>query len=445
MQSRSTMSLGENYKICARMRLLEDAIAVPDALEVWLHDTTLATESLVGELARERKRGHEAVRFTYSVNWLEPSQHKAFDLAPDLQRTPGPHFPAADHDLPGVFSDATPDRWGRTLLDRREIAEARREARAPRRLSEWDYLAGVNDATRLGALRLRDADRDAFVDDRDPAVPPATRLRELEAAALALDSPDAESRQDYAESLRLLLQPGTSLGGARPKASFLDTDGSLWLAKFPAHDDRVDVGAWEMLAHRLADAAGIVVPSAQLMSFGGRYRTFCVQRFDRAAGTRRHYASGMTLLRRKPGDQSSYLELAQALQDNGDPLGIPDDLAELFRRVVFNVLIGNRDDHLRNHGVLRGARGWRLAPAFDVNPNPDKMEHALALDEADPRPVVAHVAATHDFYRLSAADAARIEGEVREVVSGWRAVATTLDIAPAEQALIARIIDPARS
>ena len=204
------------------------------------------------------------------------------------------------------------------------------------------------------------------------------------------------------------------------------------------------MGAWELLAHKLALAAGIVVPPAQLLRFGGRYRTFCVQRFDRAGGARRHYASGMTLLRRKPGDAASYLELSQALQDHGDPSGIAEDLAELYRRIVFSVLIGNRDDHLRNHGFLRATAGWRLAPAFDVNPNPDKAEHALALDEADARPVVAHVAATHPFYRLRTTDAERIEREVREAVSGWRTVARKLEIPEVEQAQLARVIDSTR-
>lgn len=417
---------------------------MPDALEVWLQDATLTAETPVGALARERKRGHEAVRFTYADSWLAPGRHEAFALTPDLLLTPGPHFPGAGHELPFVFGDMTPDRWGRTLLDRREIAEAPREGRAPRRLSEWDHLAGVNDATRLGAIRLRDSERGEFIDAREPAVPPVAHLRELEAAAIALDDPDAEVRKDYTDSLRVILNPGTSLGGARPKASYQDTDGSLWLAKFPAHDDRHDVSAWEMLANRLAQTAGIVVPAAKLHCFGGRYRTFCVQRFDRAGASRRHYASGMALLRGKPGDAASYLELAQALQDHGDPGGIDEDLAQLYRRIVFSVVVGNRDDHLRNHGFLRTPGGWRLAPAFDINPNPDKADHALALDEADPRPVVAHVTATHRFYRLTKADAERVEREVRGVVAEWRAIARELEIPAAEQAQLARVIDSTR-
>jgi serine/threonine-protein kinase HipA len=317
-------------------------------------------------------------------------------------------------------------------MERREAGAARREGRGPRRLTEWDFLVGVHDAARMGALRLSDPSSSRWVDDRKPGIPPAARLRELEAAARAIDAGEATGRAEESEWLRLLVVPGSSLGGARPKASFTDEDGSLWLAKFPAADDRRDVGAWELVAHDLARAAGIDVAEARIERFAGRHHTYCVKRFDRIGARRRSYVSGMTLLQRDDGDRASYLELAEALQLQGDADHVDADLRQLYRRVAFSVLIGNRDDHLRNHGFLRGRTGWRLAPAFDVNPSPDKPEHALAIDELDPRPDLATLRATARFYRLDESAAADVEAEVREATASWRAVAKALGL-PADE------------
>ena len=181
----------------------------------------------------------------------------------------------------------------------------------------------------------------------------------------------------------MLVAPGASLGGARPKANFADSDGSLWIGKFPARDDDRDVAAWEFVAHTLAGQAGVEVPPARLVRLNNAFHTFCVQRFDRVGNVRRFYASAMTLLRKEHSEGTSYLELAQFLRDAGDAQHVSTDLAQLFRRVAFNVAIGNRDDHLRNHGFLLGQTGWRLAPAFDVNPNVDKADHVLNIDDTD--------------------------------------------------------------
>ncbi len=413
-----------------------------DELEVWLDDATLVAQARrVGVLMRSAARGGETIRFRYENEWLE-DRSTSFELDPELPLTGGEFFPRAGAQLQGVLRDSAPDRWGRVLMERREADEARREVRKPRRLTEWDFLAGVNDVARMGALRLRDAKSKRWIDHRAPGVPPSARLRELEAAARAVEEPGAEERAEYAEWLRLLVVPGSSLGGARPKASFLEEDGSLWLAKFPASDDRYDLGAWEFLAHELARRAGVDVPPSRFERFASKHRTFCVRRFDRVGASRRMYASAMTLLQRNDGDTASYLEIAEALQLQGDAEHIDEDLRQLYRRVAFSILVANRDDHLRNHGFLRGATGWRLAPAFDLNPSPDKSAHALAIDESDPRPSLETLRSTARFYRLSDAQAAKIESDVRAAVGTWRSLADSLALSTADRDLLASVLEP---
>jgi len=301
---------------------------------------------------------------------------------------------------------------------------------------------GVSDATRIGALRLRSTDgKRRFLDEHSLGAPPMTRLRELETIALSLDDPQKQERAEYDAWLRQLLAPGSSLGGARPKATFTAKDDTLWIAKFPGRADRRDVGAWEFLAHQLAERAQIRVPRAAQLRLGSNYHTFAVQRFDRVGKRRRLYASAMTLLARSDGDAGSYLDIAQALQDYGDPATLRLDLEQLYRRVLFNAMIGNRDDHLRKHGFVRGDRGWSLAPAFDVNPNPDRDEHVLTLDQLSGAPNIATIRATKGLYRLGSSAAARIEKEVRAALAGWPEVAQQLGISRREIEQLATIID----
>lgn len=412
-------------------------------LDVVLDDATLGPPVTVGSLQREHGGSSEVINFVYDADYL--AQRRSVSIDPELPLLPGRSYPARGRPLFGIFRDTAPDRWGRMLMERREVIEAQEAGRRTHRLSEWDFLTGVGDLARMGALRLRDGTPPhAYVDDRERSAPPAARLRELEAVARALSRDDAEDRPEYAQWLAQLIAPGSSLGGARPKASFSAEDGTLWLAKFPAHDDRRDVGAWEYLAWRLARDAGIVVPEARLLRFGRGHRTFAVQRFDRANGSRRLYASAMTLLMCNDGDAGSYLDLAQAIQLHGDPASIAADLAQLYRRAVFAILVGNRDDHLRNHGFLRNARGWQLAPAFDVNPNPDKREHTLAIDAANPTPSVRHLHATHHYYRLDAHEATAIEQSVREAISHWRTLANELKLGRVAQGQLGTVIDETR-
>ncbi len=235
----------------------------------------------------------------------------------------------------------------------------------------------------------------------------------------------------------VLVAPGASLGGARPKANFTEADGSLWIAKFPARDDDRDVGAWEHVVHGLAIKAGVDVPPARLVRLNNEFRTFCVQRFDRVKGVRRFYASAMTLLRKEQSEGTSYLELAQFLRSQGDGAQVEADLVQMFRRVTFNVAVGNRDDHLRNHGFVLGEAGWRLAPAFDVNPNIDQAEHVLNIDDADSHPSMATVLSTAQFYGLSPGRAEQVVQEVATAVDGWRNAASKAGIAAADVELTA--------
>jgi serine/threonine-protein kinase HipA len=240
----------------------------------------------------------------------------------------------------------------------------------------------------------------------------------------------------------VLVAPGASLGGARPKANFTEADGSLWIGKFPARNDDRDAGAWEFVTHTLAKQAGIEVPAAKLIRLNSDFHTFCVQRFDRGNGQRKFYASAMTLLRKEQSEGSSYLELAHFLRAQGDGISTAADLAQLFRRVAFNVAVGNRDDHLRNHGFVLASTGWRLAPAFDVNPNIDKSEHVLNIDDTDNRPSLNTVLSTAEFYGLTSVQAKQTIDEVLEVTSNWRETARKVGIPKADIELTASAFTP---
>ena len=391
------------------------------ALEVWL-DCDLGPECQVGTLAHDRGQ----VRFHYDRNWLKDA--RAFALDPDLSLDDHPFFPKPELGNFGIFLDSSPDRWGQTLMKRREALQAKDEKRTPRTLYAWDFLIGVQDYTRQGALRFRLAGTDEFLGNEKRAAPPITTLRELEAVAYQLSSRRIHDLDALRKWLAVLVAPGASLGGARPKANFTEADGTLWIGKFPARDDDRDVGAWEYVVHGLATKAGIDVPPARLIRLNNDFHTFCVQRFDRMKGARRFYASAMTLLRKEHSEGSSYIELAQFLRSSGDGAHVGADLSQLFRRVAFNVAVGNRDDHLRNHGFVLGANGWRLAPAFDVNPNIDKAEHVLNINDADSNPSLQTVLTTARFYGLTADQAKHIVEEVLDAVNGWRAVAKSAGI-----------------
>lgn len=373
----------------------------------------------LGLLRVTRVRGKETYGFAVDGDWLR-SGKEVLMLDPELRWAAGEQFSGEGF---GVFLDSAPDRWGRRLISRREARLAREEGRAPRRLSVADYLLAVSDRTRMGALRFRDMETGAFLgpDATDP-VPPLRELRALEAAARRFEHEDGE---EMGADLRLLLAPGSSLGGARPKANTLDPEGNLWIAKFPSPRDEMDVGAWEGVAHELALRAGLRVPEARVERFSRAGHTFLARRFDRAEGRRVHFASAMTLLGCRDGDGADsgigYLDLAELVCRVGAE--VEADLRELWRRMAFSVSVGNTDDHLRNHGFLLGRKGWRLSPVYDVNPQPWAEGLSLNITETDNAldfDLLREVAA--DF-RLTAKDAATMLEAMRGVVSGWRALA----------------------
>lgn len=401
-----------------------------NVLEVWL-DCDLGPPCQVGILAHDRGQ----IRFHYERTWL--GDPRAFAIDPDLTLDDAPFFPKPELGNFGIFLDSSPDRWGQTLMKRREALLAKDEKRAPRTLYAWDFLVGVQDFTRQGALRFRLAGTTEFLGHEKMAAPPITTLSELEAVAYQLSGRHIDDLDALRKWLTVLVAPGASLGGARPKANFTEADGSLWIGKFPARDDDRDIGAWEHVVHGLAGIAGVDVPPARSVRLNNTFHTFCVERFDRARGARRFYASAMTLLRKEHSEGTSYLEMAQFLRAHGDGAHVAEDLAQLFRRVAFNVAVGNRDDHLRNHGFVLAATGWRLAPAFDVNPNIDKGEHVLNLDDVDNRPSLKTVLSTAEFYGTAPARAKEIVEEVACAVDGWQDAAKQAGISRGDIALTA--------
>ena len=392
-------------------------------LEVWIDVGFIDKEPVkVGYLKHDRGN----VRFNYDDAWLSNPQR--FDIDPDLSLDNSVFHPNPAQGNFGSFLDSSPDRWGQTLMKRREAMEAKDEGRQARSLYAWDYLIGVQDQTRQGALRFKYPGADGFLASHQLSAPPVTQLAELENIARQLSDKNIDDLDSLRKWLRVLVAPGASLGGARPKANFTQEDGSLWIAKFPAKDDDRDIGAWEMLAHQLAIRANIQMPPAKLLKLGNDYRTFAVKRFDRVDGQRIHYASAMTMLKQESSDDVSYLDIAQFIMTRGATGSIKDDLAQLFRRVVFNVAISNRDDHLRNHGFILLPGGWRLSPAFDLNPNIDKAEHALNVDMGDNRANLDSVIATALYYELTPDQATKVVGEVLGVTREWEGVAKNLAI-----------------
>lgn len=400
-------------------------------------DTSEAGPRQVGWLRRAGSGQRADVSFEYAQEWIDSAE--SFTLDPALNLIAGEQRRRTGG-LYGIFDDAAPDRWGRRLLERRELHRARADRRAARALDEWDFLTGVSDAARMGAVRLARAPGGPFIDDEPLAVPPKTSLRTLESIAASLERGDRASDDEVRRWLEQLLAPGASLGGTRPKATFENDDGDMWIAKFASPNDRRDMGAWEYVQTRLAERAGITVPETELLSLGQDHRTFAARRFDRAGPHRVHFASGMTLLdQHDHPDGVGYLDLASAVERYGPPTrtAIDSDLEQLFRRAVFAALAGHRDDHLRNHGFLHDGRGWRLSPAFDLNPIPDKHEHELNFDGRSTLPDIDVILATAALYRLSEVVARRIVAEVRTAVATWRETARDAGLNRDEQDLMA--------
>jgi serine/threonine-protein kinase HipA len=409
-----------------------------DTVQVCLDLERFEHPALMGLLHCQSSGTGEVFSFEYERAWLKGPEAFAFD--PDLALSTGHQYPAPSRANFGIFLDSSPDRWGRVLMQRRENMHARKEKRKPRALSEWDFLLGVHDETRLGALRFRVSEGGSFIDsDGRLAAPPIASLRELQAASLQFERHlDQEEHPEFERWLSQLFAPGTSLGGARPKASVRDETGFLCMAKFPSRQDTRDVGGWELVAHRLAAKAGILVPEARSLRLPeSPYSTFLVKRFDRtASGGRLAFVSAMTLTQRADGEAgASYLELVDLLQTRGANTNA--DCEQLFRRVLFNILIHNTDDHLRNHGFFIDEKGIRLSPAYDMNPSIERTDLSLAINEVETVCDVSIAMEACKDYGLSLYEAAEVLRQVRVAVAGWRDQANKLGIPEAEQSLMA--------
>ena len=395
--------------------------------EVFVYADLRGAPHLVGHLWPRMRKGRESATFEYDKIWLEHPER--FSLEPALKVSPGPFHTASDKPLFGAIGDSAPDRWGRVLMRRAERRRAEREGTAPRTLREIDYLLLVDDEARQGALRFTKTEGGPFLGQLGPAkIPPLIELSRLLSAAEHVLT-DTESGED----LRLLLAPGSSLGGARPKASVRDRDGHLAIAKFPSKGDEVNTVLWEAVALTLAAKAGIPVPSWRLEAAGNK-PVLLLRRFDREQGMRIPFVSAMSMLDARDNETRSYLELADVLRQYGAaPI---EDMRALWRRIVFGVLISNTDDHLRNHGFLwTGPAGWRLSPAYDLNPvpvdiKPRVLTTTINLDDGTASLKLALEVA--DYFELTMDEAWLAIAEVGKAVATWRKVAAKFGLTTAE-------------
>lgn len=371
----------------------------------------------IGRARSNRVRGKETILFEYTEEWLKDADR--FELEPGLPLTRGGFAPPDGQSIHGTLGDSAPDTWGRRLMQRAERRQAEREGRAVRTLLESDYLLGVSDESRLGALRFRRADGQAFLAESSRGIPALVELGRL------LQCTDRILRDEETdEDLLMIFAPGSSLGGARPKASVLDQHGRLSIAKFPKESDEYSIETWEEIALRLAERAGIPTPHHELLEVAGR-SVLLSRRFDRANGQRIPFLSAMALLGAKDGQTGSYPEMVDALARHGSQA--KKDARALYRRVAFNVLISNVDDHLRNHGFLRFDRsGWTLSPAYDLNPVPADLKARLLTTNIDLEESTCSVdllEGSAEYFALSLPEARSILKEVALATSSWRSVA----------------------
>lgn len=393
---------------------------------------------LLGYLFVDVLRGKEVFSFEYTDEWLQSDY--LYNLDPDIGFYSGIQYLSNDKTNFGLFLDSSPDRWGRLLMKRRESILAKIEKRTMHILRESDFLLGVFDLHRMGALRFKlDAEGDFLDNNADFSAPPWTSIRDLEYASLELEKSLDQDNPELLKWINILMAPGSSLGGARPKASIRDLSNALWIAKFPSKDDLINIGAWEMVANDLANQSGINIAESLIKQFNSKHHTFLTKRFDRTSnGGRLHFSSAMTLLGYNDGvdaaDGVSYLELAEFIIQYGSR--VKDDLQELFKRIVFSIAISNTDDHLRNHGFLLTKNGWVLSPAYDLNPNQYGMGLKLNISEDDNSLDFDLALSVASYFRISDNDAVAIIDNTKSIVSNWRTVASKYGISSSEQDLM---------
>lgn len=402
----------------------------------------LKTAVLVGELGYESLRGTDSYSFCYDHNWLR--QYSDLYLSADINNYTGLQFTQPDRDIFGCFGDALPDRWGRLLLNRREQIRAQEEKRPVRKLSSYDYLLGIDDYSRMGGFRFKESPDGEFINcDATLRIPPLTDIQVLVAASMEVEKSEERNLLPDKKWLLQLVHPGTSLGGARPKAGVLNEEGELCVAKFPSRNDEYDIGLWEHLSHLLAKEAGVEAAETRAITAGEKYHTLLSKRFDRTTdGHRRHFASAMTLLGLTDGCNAQtgngYLDIVDFILQHC--CNVEANLRQLYRRVAFSIAIGNSDDHFRNHGFLLTPKGWTLAPAYDLNPTFNDHQ-SLLINATTNRSDLQLLLASSEEYMISKEEATRIIEEVKDGVSQWRSMATRLGIAKREMDLFAQVFE----
>ena len=403
---------------------------------VYAHWKGMPDPKIIGILSAQQAKGKKAFSFEYDNDWLKSKQK--FMLDPDIQLYGGPQYPNQKENF-GIFLDSMPDTWGRTLMKRRAAQWAKENREKTPTLYDIDFLLGVYDESRMGALRFKTDPNEDFLDNNKTAsTPPWASIRELQNAAYIFENDiDNEEVNRY---LSVLIAPGSSLGGARPKANVIDADKNLWIAKFPSKIDTIDKAAWEFLAYKLAIKAGIEMSPCRMYRILGNHHTFFTKRFDRENGERIHFASAMTMTGNNEetirDNQASYLDIAEFISTHG--ANIEANLHQLWRRIIFNIAISNTDDHLRNHGFILTKEGWILSPAYDLNPSIDKDGLALNIDSDNNALDFDLAISVGEYFRLNKQQMEAITQEVVEVTSNWKNVAKEIGIPKGEQELMTK-------
>jgi len=393
----------------------------------------LERPQLIGELGYESLRGSDSYSFIYNNEWL--SKYGNIFLSADINNYPGQQYTQPGKDIFGCFSDALPDRWGRTLLNRREQIQAEEEKRSVRKLSSFDYLIGIDDYSRMGGFRLKKEPNGSFINcAQSLPIPPLTDIHSLVVASIEIEKSEEKNILPDKKWIQQLVHPGTSLGGARPKAGVVDEKQQLYVAKFPSRKDDYDVALWEHLSHLLAKEAGVVAAETRIISSGEKYHTLLSKRFDRTENGRRiHFASAMTLLGLIDGCDAKtgngYLDIVDFILQNC--CDVNENLSQLYRRVAFNIAIGNSDDHFRNHGFLLTPRGWTLSPAYDMNPTLNEYQ-SLLINSSTNESNLQILFGSCEEYMISKEQARIIINEVIAGVHKWHSIVVSLGIAKRE-------------
>lgn len=388
----------------------------------------------IGVLSTQFAKGKKAFSFEYNKDWLKRNSYQLLD--PEINFFSGPQYPT-DKENFGVFLDSMPDTWGKTLMKRRAAQEARSRNEKIPKLYEIDYLLGVYDESRMGALRFKTDRKGPFLDnDTKNPTPPWSSLGDLQEAVNHIES-DSETNT-IRQWLAVLIAPGSSLGGARPKANVLEKNGDLWIAKFPSKTDTIDKGAWEFLTYRLALDCGIEMAESKIEKITGPYHTFLTKRFDREDGQRIHFSSAMTMTGNTEESlknvSPSYLDIVDVIENYG--INVEENLHQLWRRLIFNIAVSNTDDHLRNHGFIMNEKGWELSPAYDINPSVEKDGLALNIDADDNALDLDLAIGVGEYFRLGEDDMNQIIEEILSVISNWKHYAKKIGIAQKEQLIM---------